>query len=117
MSLPRPLGGVPRLVLPEPTALDGLDAAALVAVVEGAAALQAGAMARLALIATVPVSPLPADEHLTVKQVAERLNAADVGWVYRHAKQLGGVKLGGILRFSRRRLEAYLARQARLGES
>jgi len=103
-------------VLPEPTALDGLDTAALVAVVEGAAALQAGAMARLALVATAAVSPLPADEILTAQQVAQRLNA-DPGWVYRHAKQLGGVKLDGILRFSRRRLEAYLARQARLRES
>lgn len=33
--------------------------------------------------------------------------------MYRHARPLGGLKLDGILRFPRGRLEAYLARQAR----
>jgi hypothetical protein len=35
--------------------------------------------------------------------------------VYRHARQLAGVKLDGILRFSRRRVLAYVERQHRLG--
>jgi hypothetical protein len=101
--------------LPETAALDGLDAAALVAIAERAAALHAGAMARLALVGTTPSSvPPSADEHMTAEQVAQRLNA-EPSWVYRHARQLGAVKLDGILRFPHRRLEAYLARQARLG--
>jgi hypothetical protein len=106
----------PALTLPEPGALDGLDAAALVAIAERAAALHAGALARLALRTTAPASPPPADEHLTAEQVAQLLNA-EPAWVYRHAGQLGAVKLDGILRFPRRRLEAYLARQARLGDA
>ena len=105
----------PPFTLPELTALDGLDAAALVEVAERAAALHAGAMARLAVIGTTP-SPVrpPTDEYLTAEQIAQHLNA-DPAWVYRHAPQLGAVKLDGLLRFPRRRLEAYLARQARLG--
>jgi len=104
------------VVLPDPTVLDGLDATTLVAVAERAAALHAGALARLALQTTASAPPHPADEHLTAEQVAQRLNA-EPSWVYRHARQLGAVKLDGILRFPYRRLEAYLAKQARLGDA
>jgi len=103
------------LTLPEPEALDGLDAAQLVAVAERAAALHAGALARLARAPVASTATAQAgDEYLTAEEVAQRLRA-DAAWVYRHRTALGGVKLDGLLRFSRRRLEAYLARQARLG--
>jgi hypothetical protein len=104
----------PAFAIPEPAALDGLGAAALVEVAERTAALHAGAMARLAMMATVPIAPAPTDEYLTAEQVGEVLKA-EPSWVYRHRVALGGVKLDGILRFSRRRLDAYLARQARHG--
>jgi hypothetical protein len=100
-------------VLPPVEALDTMDAEALVAVAERAAALQAGAMARLARMAPTAQAP-SADEYLTAEQVGQLLNA-EPGWVYRHARQLAGVKLDGILRFSRRRVLAYVERQHRLG--
>jgi hypothetical protein len=106
-------GGGAGLLLPPVEALDELDAAALVAVAERAAALHAGALARLARVSS-PAPPAPADDYLTAEEVGQFLKA-EPSWVYRHARPLGGMKLDGILRFSRRRLDAYLARQARLG--
>ena len=115
MSVPRLDPVRSSVQLPATSALDGLDATTLVAIAEQAAALHAGAMARLTLAGTASPAPAStADEYLTAEQVAERLNV-ELSWVYRHTRQLGGVKLDGLLRFPRRRLEAYVARQARLG--
>jgi excisionase family DNA binding protein len=60
--------------------------------------------------ATPPHAPDPAglEPHLTPEQVAEQLQVP-AGYPYRHAHQLGGVKVGKYLRFPesaiRRRLE------------
>lgn len=100
--------------LPDLAVVDQLDREALVDLLTELGALTERARARLALVGTVPALAPPAEEHLTAEQVAQLLNA-EPSWVYRHARPLGGLKLDGILRFPRGRLEAYLARQARLG--
>lgn len=46
---------------------------------------------------------------LTAQEVAERLQTSR-HWVYRHAGKLGGVKVGGRMRFTREGLGLYLAR-------
>src|SRR5262249_50215184 len=103
------------LTLPGVDALDALDVRALVAVAEQAAALLAGAQGRLAMMRAVPAAaPRIADYNLTASGVAKILRCDDTKWVYRHARALGGVKLDGLLRFSRRRVDAYIARQARI---
>jgi hypothetical protein len=101
------------LPLPDLAAVDQLDREDLVGLLTELGALTARARARLALVAA-PVPAPPADDYLTAEEVAQLLRA-ETSWVYRHARPLGGVKLDGILRFSRRRLDAYLARQQRLG--
>ena len=99
------------LELPAVDILDQLCARALVSVAERAAALHAGALARLAMLGTTRTEAV-ADESLTAEEVAQRLKA-EPSWVYRHQRQLGGIKLDGILRFSRRGLETYLERRRR----
>jgi len=70
--------------------------------------LQAPLLAR-ALIARGARDP---DELLTVDVAAQRLGLS-VGWVYHHAKTLPfTVHLGRQVRFSARRLEAYIAARA-----
>ncbi len=101
-------------ILPPIDAVDVLEEAALVDFATQAAALLERARARLHTIPKVASTAPALDEYLTAEQVAQLLNA-EPSWIYRHTPQLGGVKLDGILRFPRRRLEAYLARQARLG--
>ena len=80
--------------------------------------LSALAMAAAARWATAPTvggrsSASDVSDQLTAGEVAELLNAK-AGWIYRHQQALGGTKLDGILRFSRRRVSAYLERQHRL---
>lgn len=101
------------LTLPDLTAVDQLDREALVGLLTELGALTERTRARLALV-SAPAPTAPADDYLTAEELA-RILKAEPSWVYRHARPLGGVKLDGLLRFSRRRLEAYLARQARLG--
>jgi hypothetical protein len=49
------------------------------------------------------------DEVLTVEGAMEFLKVESVGWVYRHADELGAVRLSSkCLRFTRRGLMAYL---------
>jgi excisionase family DNA binding protein len=58
-----------------------------------------------------PEGPAPADRLLTPEEVAERLKQK-VSWVYAHRNDLPAVNIGGrSLRFSERRLEAYLRRR------
>jgi hypothetical protein len=107
---------MPSLMLPDIEAVDVLDGPALVEFLTRLGALAHRAQARLTLV-TAPAPPSTSDYsvsgYLTAEQVAHFLNA-ELKWVHRHARMLGGVKLDGLLRFSRRRLEAYLARQQRL---
>jgi hypothetical protein len=101
--------------LPNPEVLDGLSAEILVDVATRAAALHARAMANLATInrSWNAAKPSAAEgDQLTAVQVAAMLNAK-VGWVYRHWKRIGGVKLDGLLRFQRRRVASYVERMAR----
>ncbi len=100
-------------VLPPVDVVDALAPVALVDFATHAAALHARAMARLTLLRPPSTPAVPAADSLTARQVAQLLNA-DRGWVYRHQKQLGGIKLDGIVRFPRRQLDAYIARQQRL---
>jgi Helix-turn-helix domain len=58
-----------------------------------------------------PEGTAPADRLLTPEEVAERLKQKP-SWVYAHRNDLPIVTLGGrTLRFSERRLEAYLRRR------
>jgi hypothetical protein len=109
------LATVTSPALPSLDAVDALDAPALVELLTQLGALKERARARLAVVSTSgpAVSPPSTDDYLTAEAVAQLLKA-EPSWVYRHARQLGGAKLDGILRFSRRRLDAYLTRQARL---
>ena len=47
------------------------------------------------------------DQYLTAKVVAE-LFSLDRKWVYDHQAELGGVKMGGLLRFPSRAVHRYL---------
>jgi len=113
--------------LPPLEAVDTLAQKALPAFIAHAAALQARAAARLggaeparsdsrAGEPATPAEPAPlggqGDRLLTSQEVAELLNAKPA-WVYRHKQQLGGQKLDGLLRFSARRVQAYIERQRR----
>jgi hypothetical protein len=101
--------------LPPVEAVDQLGPEALIDLLTHGGALMERARARLTLIGGQRAADEPSagDEYLTAEQVAELLNA-EPAWVYRHRRQLGGDKLDGLVRFPRRRLEAYLARQHRL---
>ncbi len=105
LPTPRPLA------LPEPEALDELDAAQLVAVAERAAALQAGALARLARAPASSSSASATGAHwgdawLTSTQAAAHLNVP-VSWIAEKARAgvLRSHKLGHYLRFRRRELD------------
>jgi excisionase family DNA binding protein len=54
-----------------------------------------------------PPSPLLNARYLKPAEVAERLSISEK-WVYRHAAELGAVKLGGSLRIPESRLVRYL---------
>ncbi len=113
MSIPRTTANpAVAVVLPPVEAVDTLAPEALVAFATQTAALHARAMARLTLL-RAPSTPTSPGESLTAGEVAQVLNA-EPAWVYRHRAQLGGVKLDGIVRFPRRHLDAYIARQRRL---
>ncbi len=103
------------LALPNPQDLDGLSAEQLADVATKTAALNARAMANLALLATArqPIG-VDVDEQLTAQQVATRMNAKPA-WVYRHWRRLGGVKHDGLLRFPLGRLESAMRRAAHFG--
>jgi predicted DNA-binding transcriptional regulator AlpA len=60
------------------------------------------------LLAELP-APAPADQLLTVQEVADRFGLTP-DWLYRHWKAVGGVKLGRkVLRFPANTLPRYLA--------
>ena len=103
-------------LFPPVETVDQLGREALIDFLTHGGALMERARARLALLGGQGAAnePSAAGEYLTAEQVATLLNA-EVAWVYRHRRQLGGDKLDGLVRFPRHRLEAYLARQHRLG--
>lgn len=105
------------IVLPDPAALDGLEAEELVAVVERAAALQAGAMARLALMrATAPAQTTPPSGRLlTAQEAAARLGISPQT-MYRRARSLPFARRAtdgprGAVRFDEVGLERWLNRR------
>jgi hypothetical protein len=113
-----------RIALPPVEAVDALTPDAIPAFIAHAAALQARAAARLrapaaergvaaAFTQRANAQSVDCDRQLTVPDVAELLNAKPA-WVYRHQRQLGGQKLDGLLRFSARRVQAYIERQHRM---
>lgn len=55
------------------------------------------------------------DRLLTVGDVCDLLQVAPT-FVYRHAGELGGIKVGSHLRFKRQDVEAWLEAQRRAGE-
>ena len=109
--------------LPPVEVVDGLSQEAIASFIAHTAALQARAAARLGRPAADPNASISAanaeaqrgdgDHLLTAGEVAELLNAKPA-WVYRHQHQLGGRKLDGLLRFSARRVQAYVERQYRM---
>ncbi len=67
--------------------------------------------ARVILSLNSPPQPAPngpVDRQLTVAEVADLL-AVSRNWVYQNRKKLGGVKLGGSVRFPSRLVRRYLA--------
>jgi hypothetical protein len=91
-------------------AVDTLPPEALVELLTRLGAVAARAKARLTIAGTrVAETPQP-DEGLTAQDVSAMLKAK-AAWVYRHRRQLGGTKYDGIVRFTRRGVEAYLRRQ------
>lgn len=55
-----------------------------------------------------------ASDVMTAVEVAQLIRT-DRSWVYRHKRKLGGQTFGGVLRFSRRTVEAYIERRQVLG--
>lgn len=106
---------VEGMPLPAVSSIDALTAAQLVEALTQLGALTERARARMTILALQGSAPSQndPDDLLTAAQVAEQLNARPA-WVYRHARQLGGQKLDGLMRFSRRRVLAYVDRQRRL---
>jgi len=82
--------------LPPVAVVDELPHSALAPLIAHCAALQAAAAARLASAAD--------DGWLTVEDVAAQLGVTR-RWLYDHAAQLGGRRIGRYLRFSRRALD------------
>jgi hypothetical protein len=79
----------PPFALPEPSALDGLDDVALVAVAERAAALQAGALARLAQRSTSPsgtATPAQPAVLVDVKEAAKLIGVRE-SWLAAEARR------------------------------
>ena len=114
MSIPRTTANpAVAVVLPPVEAVDTLAPEALVAFATQTAALHARAMARLTLL-RAPSTPTSPGESLTAGEVAQVLNAEPARVCRRREQELGGVKLDGIVRFPRRHLDAYIARQRRL---
>jgi hypothetical protein len=113
VSLPRLVNERVALDLPPVEALDQLDARALVSVAERAAALHAGAQARLALLGTAPASAPPTDELLTARAAAPLLDMSE-DWVRRNGEREGlAVRVGArAIRYSRRKIAQYVQRRA-----
>jgi hypothetical protein len=104
---------MPRL--PSVQEINSLPTESLAGLVVELAALTTAAAARWRTAPTAGEKPEAPDqrEQLTAGEVAALLNVK-VGWVYQHQKALGGAKLDGLLRFSRRRVLTYVDRQHRL---
>jgi predicted DNA-binding transcriptional regulator AlpA len=51
--------------------------------------------------------PRPLDRYLDAAEISDRLSMS-TDWVYRHADELGAVKLGGAVRFPERAVIRYL---------
>jgi hypothetical protein len=99
----------PSVLLPAPEAIDGLPEETLPGLIVQLAALQARAAMRLYREST----PLVDDEPLlTIDEAAARL-AVSKDWLRRRPELPFVVKLsGGAVRYSSRRLAAYVARQS-----
>jgi hypothetical protein len=97
------------LLLPEPESIDGLPVETLPGLIAQLAALQARAAMRLS---TETAPARDDDQLLTIDQVAERL-AVTEDWLRRRPDLPFIVKLSeGTVRYSSRRLAAYVARQS-----
>ncbi len=57
--------------------------------------------------APVRREPRPLDRYLDAAEISDRLSMS-TDWVYRHADELGAVKLGGAVRFPERAVIRYL---------
>jgi hypothetical protein len=103
--------------LPAIEAIDALAPEALPSFLAHLAALQGAVAARLALVGssgTRSTADAARDEDTMTPEEVGAFLKAKVAWVYRHRAQLGGEKLDGLVRFSRRRVLAYVERQRRL---
>ena len=106
-----------RVELPSVEAVGTLAPEALPAFLVHLAALQGAVAARLAWVSgpgTRSTADATCDDDTMTAEEVGALLKAKVGWVYRHRMQLGGEKLDGLVRFSRRRVLAYVERQRRL---
>ena len=70
-------------------------------------ALKSRPLARLLIPNAAPTNHDPADRYLTPREVAELLGV-NIRWVYRHSRELGGVKLSDrTLRFPTTNVHAF----------
>jgi len=77
------------------------------------AILHAEAWSRMTAPMTGPPRDEPAEDGLlTIGEAAERLHVSQ-RFVRNHAEEIGRVRLGRAVRYSRRRLEAYIHRKGR----
>ncbi len=75
------------------------------------AAVLASVIEDLRPLAQGPKKPARAEGMMTAKEIAQEFEVGR-NWPYDHQKELGGVKLGGALRFPRARVTQYLRRRS-----
>jgi len=114
VSVPRLDSGRSSVQLPEPTELDGLDAAALVVIIQQAAALQAGAMARLSILPSAKQHVANPDDELLNAKAAAKLLGMSEDWLRRNGEREGLVVRVGrrTVKYSRRKITQYVHRKA-----